>query len=216
MSRTSKLPRYNEYNQFDFCFGGRQKHSKKLSEIIVSCKGELVAELGCGKAEVSNWLAEQYPENFYIGVDKKSDRMWRGAKNAIENKSNNIAFVQTDIRDLGDYLEGSILDSIWITFPDPYPRDRHEKHRMINSKFLDLYKKLLKPGGRIFFKTDDDKLYKYFLEEVLPKRKDITVVEKSTDLHNADLAENYKIKTSYENKWLAEGKKIKFVHLKYK
>lgn len=214
MGRTSKLPRYDEFNGFDFCFGERQKHDNKVADSISNITGDLIVELGCGKAELSLGLAEKNPDNFYIGVDRKSDRMWRGAKTKIEKKLENIAFIQTDIRRLQDYLGGHSLDAIWITFPDPYPRDRHEKHRMVNKQFIDLYRKLLKPGGEIFFKTDDDALFEYFVDEVLPKLKNVEVIERANNLHESNLSDDYKITTTYEKRWISEGKTVKFIRIK--
>ena len=76
-------------------------------------------ELGCGKGEYTIALAEKNPNKNFIGIDIKGARFWRGAKTAIENDMQNVAFIRTQI-ELVDYIFAeNEIDEIWITFPDP-------------------------------------------------------------------------------------------------
>ncbi len=212
MARTSKMPRYNEYNQLESCFGSHQFGERKWSDYLKPSR-KLTLELGCGKAEVSLGLARKNLKDNFIGVDVKSDRMWRAALTASEEKLENVAFVQSDIRKLEDYFKPGSVDEIWITFPDPFPRKRSSKHRMTGQAFLELYKRLLKPGGGVKFKTDDPALFEWSLEQFIACGmvfKDLTF-----DLHDQKGRQDAKIITTFEKRWLKEGKTTHYVELKF-
>lgn len=215
MTRKAKTPKFKLFNSSLICFGELQEHDGRWQDLFDLTK-PLTIEVGCARAELLLELAKTYPYQNFVGVDRKSDRMWRPSITANELKMNNIAFVQTDIRKLAEYFDADSVDVLWITFPDPYPRDRQEKHRLINTKFLDIYKSILKPDGVIRFKTDDNDLYDYLINEVIPERKDVLVVSQTRDLHSSDFNEEYKIKTTYEKKWLALGKNVSFCEFRFK
>lgn len=126
----------------------------------------IVLELACGKGEYSVNLARLFPEKNFIGVDYKGNRIWRGAKTAIEDGINNVAFLRIQIENLLDYFNEGEIDEIWITFPDPQPQDSREKKRLTFPAFLNRYKLVLKPGGNVNLKTDNDQLYAYTCEKV--------------------------------------------------
>ena len=214
MARRPKTPRFNQFNSFENCFGARQKHEGNWRGYL-SDSAPLVLEIGCGKAEFTMELARNNSEVNYIGLDRKADRLWRPAKDALEQKIQNIAFIQTDIKNILEYFSAHEVDEIWVTFPDPYPKDRQEKHRLTNNAFLDLYKKLLKPGGYWRFKTDDTKLYEY-TADTLGSRKDVTQLVCIDDLHSAKDLDGAKILTTYEKRWLKEGKITKYIQCSFK
>lgn len=211
MARTSKLPRYNEFNQFENCFGDRSNNDTAWHDYLDQAR-PLTLELGCGKAEVSLELARRNPGRNYIGIDKKSDRMWRPAKTALEEGVSNIGFIQSDIRRINQLFEEHSVDEIWITFPDPFPRERQAKHRLTHPFFLKQYKQILKEGGTMRFKTDDLALFQYSLERFVDEGMRIEAL--TFDLHESDIrAETARIATTYEKKWLLQGKQINYVSL---
>lgn len=203
MARTQKTPRYNEYNSFVNCFGSHQTKTESWSDYLAPDR-PIILELGCGRAEVSLALAAQNPDKNYVGVDLKSDRMWRAAKTALENKQENIAFVQTDIRALADYFEPHSVDEIWITFPDPFPRKSTAKHRMTGLAWLEMYRKILKPASLIHFKHDDPAMFRWSLEQFVAAGYHID--DLVFDLHDSPNRYDAKIVTTYEARWLKEGK----------
>ena len=77
-----------------------------------------VLELGCGKGEYSVYLAQQYPEKNFIGVDIKA-RFWAGAKESLELGLPNVGFLRTQIELIEAVFAQNEVDEIWITFPDP-------------------------------------------------------------------------------------------------
>src|SRR3954468_5439933 len=124
----------------------------------------VVVELACGKGEYTVNLAQMFPDKNFIGIDYKGNRIWRGAKTALEDGVNNVAFLRMQIENLVDYFAPGEVDEIWITFPDPQPQLSREKKRLTSPRFLQMYRQILKPGGMIHLKTDNDQLYQYTLQ----------------------------------------------------
>lgn len=213
MTRASKLPRYDEFNKLDNCFGvfGR---GAELWRDYLDQNNLLFLELGAGKSEMTLALAAKYPQNNFLAIDLKSDRLWRAAKNALLKKLDNCAFVQGNILDLAEYIEESSVEGIWITFPDPYPKAKQSKRRMLNRNFLDVYKHVLKPGAQVRLKTDNSAFFAWAIE-VMQKQKDVNLIDIEVDLHNTSLADDYKIMTTYEKKYVAEGLPIYYLEFSF-
>lgn len=133
----------------------------------------IVVELACGKGEYTVNLAKLFPEKNFIGVDYKGNRIWRGAKTAIEEGISNVGFLRIQIETILEYFAENEVSEIWITFPDPQPQDSREKKRLTNPTFLGRYKFVLNDGGFMNLKTDNDGFYNYTLEQIeilgLPK-----------------------------------------------
>ncbi len=158
----------------------------------------IVIELACGYGEYTIGLAERYPEKNFIGVDIKGNRVYQGAKYALENEMSNVAFVRTDIRQIEYFFAAGEIDEIWITFPDPFRKKRQAKNRLTDSQFLDRYRKILRQDGVIHLKSDSDIIYEY-TKEVLEELKLPVYV----DCDNIDEAEGLdpvlkEIQTRYE------------------
>jgi tRNA (guanine-N7-)-methyltransferase len=98
-------------------------------------------------------MGEQYPDKNFIGVDIKGNRIWRGAKTAFENKMNNVHFLRTQIDPIASFFAEGEVDEIWITFPDPQPKDRLERKRLTSPMFINRYAAFLKPGGIMLQET---------------------------------------------------------------
>ena len=172
----------------------------------------LVLELGCGKGEYTIGLSENNHTKNYIGVDIKGNRIWVGAKYAIENNLNNVAFLRTRI----DFIEHCFLeneiDEIWITFPDPQPQSTRKRSRLTNPLFLNRYKKILKKGGLIHLKTDSTSLYEYTLQ-VIEENKNLIIWQTDNLYQNCpdNRQELIQIKTHYEKLFTDKGENIKYI-----
>lgn len=172
----------------------------------------IVLELACGKGEYSLGLSELFPEKNFIGFDLKGNRIWKGAKQALAEERKNIAFVRSKIELIPNYFAEGEVDEIWILFADPYPRKSDANRRLTSPFFLDLYKKVLKKGGVVHFKTDAIDLFNYsckvaesdVAKKVLEIDRDIYAQGKNTQ---GPLA----IKTFYEKMHLEKGKKIQYL-----
>lgn len=176
----------------------------------------LILELGCGKGEYSVGLAEKYPDKNFIGIDIKGARFWRGAKTAVENGMHNVAFVRTQIELIDHIFAENEVDEIWITFPDPQIKYKRTKHRMTNTDFLQLYKKILKADGVVNLKTDSEFMHGYTLgllhgegHEVLYSNHDVYKNEGSPE-------EVTGLQTFYEKQYLEFNKAITYIRFKIK
>ena len=126
----------------------------------------VILELACGTGEYTVNLAKLFPDKNFIGIDYKGNRIWRGAKTAIEEGIHNVAFLRIQIENLLDYFAENEISEIWITFPDPQPQDSREKKRLTFPKFLEKYKSILVQDGVVHLKTDNDQLHDYTFDKI--------------------------------------------------
>lgn len=177
------------------------------NEKVFGNRHPIVLELGCGKGEYTVGLAQRYPGKNFVGVDIKGARMWRGAKTTVENKISNVAFLRIRIELIEKFFATNEISEIWLTFPDPQPRESKENRRLTSPHFLNKYNNMLLPGGLLHLKTDSEKLFDYTLK-VLQKEKG-KLLFSTDDLYNTGISNiDLKIQTTYEKKFLTEGKKI--------
>jgi tRNA (guanine-N7-)-methyltransferase len=172
----------------------------------------IVVELGCGRGEYTIGLSENNLNKNFIGVDVKGNRMWTGAKHAIINQMNHVAFLRTRIDFIDLCFNENEVSEIWITFPDPQPQKNRARKRLTNPDFfLNRYKKILKPGGLIHLKTDNTFFYEYTLEVI--KERNLPLIFTTDDLyHNCPdgREELTAIKTYYETLFTGRGERIKY------
>jgi tRNA (guanine-N7-)-methyltransferase len=174
----------------------------------------VVVELACGKGEYTVNLAVLFPDKNFIGIDYKGNRIWRGAKTAVEDGVANVAFLRIQIENLLDYFAPGEIDEIWITFPDPQPQLSREKKRLTSPRFLNMYQQLLKVGGFINLKTDNDNLHTYTADKIDELKLSLYV--KTEDLYNSAHAnEVLSIKTYYEKKYLKDNKNINYLKFSF-
>jgi len=170
-------------------------------------------ELACGKGEYSVNLGRENKDRNYIGVDIKGNRIYNGAKIALTEKLDNVAFLRTQIGHLTKYFAPGEVSEIWIIFPDPFLRDSRAKNRLTHSRFLHLYQQVLKPGANINLKTDSKELYDFTLETIA--EQGCIIQENLVDIYGKDLAKGpLAIQTFYEKMHLAEGRTIYFLSFK--
>ena len=166
-------------------------------------------EVGAGTGLFSVELAARYPDKLFAAIDVKADRLQKGAYIALEKDLDNIYFIRARADQIGDLFALSTLVNIWVTFPDPFPKKRAAGRRLTHPYFLRRYAQLLQPGGELLFKHDDRDFFCWSLEQLVAEKWQIT--ELSFDLHESSLDDEYKIMTTYEQRWLNEGKAINFV-----
>ncbi len=167
----------------------------------------ITLELACGKGEYAVNLAIMHPQKNFIGVDIKGNRLWAGAKKAIQNNLSNVCFLRTEIDKLSNYFEPGEVNEIWITFPDPQLRWSHVKKRLTHPKFLRIYDQVLAKGGRIHLKTDSPDLYEF--TKTVIELYGISLHEDFNDVYrNTTLSEELKIKTHYEGLDIANSQRV--------
>ena len=166
-------------------------------------------EIGAGTGLFSVELAARYPDKLFAAIDVKADRLQKGAYIALERSLKNVYFIRARADQIGDLFALSTLVNIWVTFPDPFPKKRAAGRRLTHPYFLRRYAQLLQPGDELLFKHDDRDFFCWSLEQLAAEKWQIT--ELSFDLHESFLDDEYKIMTTYEQRWLNEGKAINFV-----
>jgi len=166
-------------------------------------------EIGAGTGLFSVELAARYPDKLFAAIDVKADRLQKGAYIALERGLKNIYFIRARADQIGDLFALSTLVNIWVTFPDPFPKKRAAGRRLTHPYFLRRYAQLLQPGGELLFKHDDRDFFCWSLGQLVAEKWQIT--ELSFDLHESYLDDECKIMTTYEQRWLNEGKAINFV-----
>lgn len=168
----------------------------------------LTVELGAGTALFLVQLAAKYPDRRFVAIDVKADRLQKGAYQALEQGLDNIRFVRARADQLLEVVDPGSVSELWLTFSDPFPRDRDAKRRLTAPRFLELYAQALTKRGVLRQKTDDHHLFDWSLEQLVGNGWDMR--ELSYDLHESELSEDYKFLTTYELKWQAEGLKTHY------
>lgn len=121
----------------------------------------LVLELACGKGEYAVGLGAMHPDRNYLGVDVKGNRIFIGARKALQDGLTNVGFLRCQISQIAGYFAPGEVSEIWITFPDPQLRTGKFKKRLTHPAFLRQYAGFLQPDGRIHLKTDSPVLYHF-------------------------------------------------------
>jgi tRNA (guanine-N7-)-methyltransferase len=211
-----KLQRFNEigtFNNVKQLEEGKQFKGEWASSFFKN-QNPIVLELACGKGEYSVNLAKKFPHKNFIGIDYKGNRLWVGAKMAIDQSIDNVGFLRIQIQNLLDYFAPNEIDEIWITFPDPQAQSPLERKRLTNLTFLGKYKEALKEGGILNLKTDNDGFYEYTLEKV--EELKLTILENSINVYqDYPIDEILAIKTHYEQIYLQKGKNINYLKFKF-
>ena len=203
--RKRKKYKFAKFHNAESCFeldewrDFYQQHQPSVSRL----------EIGAGTGLFSVELAARYPDKLFAAIDVKADRLQKGAYIALERGLKNIYFIRARADQVGDLFALSTLVNIWVTFPDPFPKKRAAGRRLTHPYFLRRYAQLLQPGGELLFKHDDRDFFCWSLEQLVAEKWQIT--ELSFDLHESSLDDEYKIMTTYEQRWLNEGKAINFV-----
>jgi tRNA (guanine-N7-)-methyltransferase len=145
----------------------------------------------------------------------KGERIWKGSTLALEHGLSNVAFLRTQILLIENFFEAGEIEEIWVTFPDPRPKKRDVKRRLTSPRFMEMFRRLLKPGGYVRLKTDNTMLYSYTLEE-LQERQDIYDLQYTETVYDSPLrAECFDIKTRYEEAFAAKGESIKYLRFHF-
>ncbi|WP_396195444.1 tRNA (guanosine(46)-N7)-methyltransferase TrmB [Flavobacterium sp.] len=224
MGSKNKLKRFKENETFQNVFqptreevvGGEFALKGKWNSEFFKNDNPVIIELGCGKGEYSVGLAERYPDKNFVGIDIKGARFWRGAKTAVESGMHNVAFVRTQIELIDGIFADGEVSEIWITFPDPQIKYKRTKHRMTNSEFLKLYKRILKPDGVVNLKTDSEFMHGYTLGLLHGEGHEVLYANHHVYKNEGAPEEVIGIQTFYEKQYLEINKAITYIRFKIK
>lgn len=208
ITRKRKKWKFAHFDEWPNCFAASDATPALWHEYFAADQ-PLVVEIGAGTADLSVELARRHPDKNFVAADIKSDRLYTGAKVALNEPIKNIAFVRAQLRDMSALFAPGSIAELWVTFPDPFPRDKQAKHRLTHPKFLQVYAQLLAPGGILRFKTDNRELFLWSLEQLVAEGWHLT--ELSFDLHESDLSDDYKVTTHFERKYIEKAVAINYV-----
>lgn len=199
-----------------------EQNSRLLIEEPGDCKGRwaeifgngnpIYLEIGCGKGNFITKHAFAEPDCNFIACEGQMSVVLRALEKAEASGSGNLRVFIDFVNDLEDYFEVGELSGIYLNFSDPWPKARHAKRRLTYRGRLQNYKKVLKPDGFIEFKTDNEGLFAFTLEEI--EACGYEMIEMSRDLHGeAQGVHGEKSRcfmTEYEEKFSGQGKNINF------
>lgn len=171
----------------------------------------LILELACGKGEYSTGLGKQFSDKNFLGLDIKGNRLWVGAQRALDEELHNVRFLRCYIDHLPQFFAPEEIDEAWIVFPDPYLKK--ERKRLTSPKFLETYRKVMKPEAVIHLKTDSNELYTYTKEIIQDEKLELLDDEPNVHKNRPD-DRLLSIKTFYERMHLKKGKIIKYLAFK--
>lgn len=200
ITRKRKKYRFALFKNSEICFEFDEWNQRPID----------VVEIGAGTGLFSVELAQKSPGKIFLAVDVKADRLQKGARRAEELGLKNIFFVRARADQLAEIIENNSLQQVWLTFPDPFPKKRSSGRRLTHPSFLKIYHQALKSGGQLFLKHDNQDFFCWSLEQLVAQNWQIQ--ELSFDLHESNLSDDYKIMTTYEQRWVGEGAKINFVY----
>ena len=164
---------------------------------------EIRLELGCGKGRFTAGTAAAEPDVLFIAVERVPDAMVVAMERCVNAGLTNVFFVDANADQLPQFFTPGEVDRIYLNFSDPWPSNRHAKRRLTHGNFLKLYRQVLKMGGQIHFKTDNQPLFEFSVEE-LPKFG-FELSEVTRNLHeNGPVG----VMTDYEAKFYEQGQPI--------
>jgi tRNA (guanine-N7-)-methyltransferase len=213
-SSRKKLIKFSEVHEMKNVLETGDKFLKfKLWQKLLS-KRKIILELACGRGEYAVYLAQTNKKASVWGVDIQGERIWHGAKMGQEKKILNLNFLRTNIEKIDKYFQKNSVDEIWITFPDPFSKEKRQNKRLTGPYFLKIYQKILKKNGTIHLKTDDEKFFDWSVEQ-FEKDKNFVLQRVLKDIYSQEnLSELLKNKTRFEEKHLIDGKKIFYLQIK--
>ena len=176
----------------------------------------IVLELGCGRGEYTIGLARRFPDKNFIGIDIKGARMWHGAKTAMEEGLQNVAFLRTNIEIIDAFFAPDEVSELWLTFSDPQMKKATK--RLTSTYFLQRYRRFLLPDGIIHLKTDSNFLFTY--TKYVVERNHLPLEVCTEDLYgaaattDASSSLDLSIRTYYEQQWLSRGLSIKYLRFR--
>lgn len=205
----NKSVKFQEYDAFPNTLDFNSDTKGRWSEIFGN-SNPLVLELACGKGDYAVGMAKMFPDKNFIGIDIKGNRLWKGAKTALEENLHNVRFLRIQIDFIEKHFAPGEVSEIWITFPDPQPQK--PRKRLSSSKFLNLYRNIAAAETTINLKCDSDLFYESTLETV--EEEKLNILSNIPDIYAHNPEPLMEIKTFYEKMWLKEGRTIKYLKFK--
>lgn len=198
----------NDFGLIDDPRALRGKWRDEFADVHAEGRLPLCLEIGCGKGRFIAARAEAFPLKGFIAVEGQSNVALRALEKTQQSRFSNLRIFIDYVTDIGEYFAPGELDVIYLNFSDPWPKARHAKRRLTYRERLLSYKSVLSPEGSIEFKTDNDGLFEFTLQEI--EAAGLTVTEMTEDLAASGF-ESRLFRTEYEERFIASGKNINYV-----
>jgi tRNA (guanine-N7-)-methyltransferase len=182
----------------------KQDHEKLYYEDMFEKEQPIYLEIGIGKGQFIHTMAKDNPDINFIGIEKFDSVIVRALEKVIKEPLPNLKLIRVDAQAIPIILKDHTVERVYINFPDPWPKERHSKRRLTNRSFLKIYENLLTKTGEVHFKTDNQDLFDYSVEEMIYYPMEIQFMTR--DLHSEENCE--KLMTEFEEKFVSHGKKI--------
>lgn len=192
-----------ELKSFDFRTDEAHENLFNLDKIF-GRSAPVVIEIGCGKGQFTREYAKRNPDKNILAVECVQSVLVEACEKVISEEIENIRFLEMRAEYLPLFIKEKSISEIYLNFSTPYPKNKHECHRLTYKEFLDIYKKLLTDDGFIAQKTDNRSFFEYSLESF--SKNGFVLSNISLDLHNSNFEGN--IVTEYEQKFVNQGMPI--------
>lgn len=169
-------------------------------------------ELGMGRGSFIISMAKSHPNINYIGLELDKNQTATAIKNIGDNKINNLKMICADANDIVEFF-GKEIDTIYLTFSEPWPKKQDEKKRFTSFNYLKLYDRIFKKNKHIILKTDNKILFASSMETLSQYWYSFDKV--SMDLHN-DERKIENIMTDFERQYYKEQRQIYYVEASFK
>lgn len=199
ITRKRKKYRFAKFHNSPLCFEIADWQARPVDYL----------EIGAGNGMFTVEQAALRPDMTFVALDVKGDRLQKGAYEAERRGLTNISFVRARADQAAELFSKASVRELWITFPDPFPKKRSAGRRLTAPYFLAVYQRLISPKGKLYLKHDNRDFFMWSLEQLVTAGWRIN--ELSFDLHASELNDRYKLRTAYEERWLAEGLVTNFV-----
>lgn len=189
----------------DYCIKDPKSHRGAWQEIFPLIQ-PIHIEIGMGKGRFLLELAAAHPEINYIGIERYSSVLLRALQKMEMSSLSNLKFICMDAAEITDVFSEHEVSRIYLNFSDPWPKDRHAKRRLTSRQFFSRYDAILSEDGQIEFKTDNQDLFSFSLEEIPQAGWHLDAFTR--DLHQDPLLNKDNIMTEYEEKFSSLGNPI--------
>lgn len=199
ITRKRKKYRFAKFHNSPLCFELDEWERRRVDCI----------EVGAGNGMFIVEQATLEPDQVFVAVDVKGDRLQKGAYEAEARGLSNVYFVRARADQIARLAKLHSVSSIWLTFSDPFPKKGSAGRRLTNPYFLAEYRRLLKRAGSLYVKHDNKAFFEWSLEQMVADKW--LIQELSFDLHSSGMSGSYKVLTAYERRWLDQGLTTNFV-----